>query len=110
MQKSQDKKIISRYFSIIILMAVVGIAILVKAMSVMVFERGYWREVANRSVVGSVVIPPKRGNILSDDGQLMASSVPQYTLFMDFMVSDRDEARRIKAQARRDSLIRMHET
>lgn len=110
MQKSQDKKIISRYFSIIILMAVVGIAILAKAMSVMVFERGYWREVANRSVVGSVVIPPKRGNILSDDGQLMASSVPQYTLFMDFMVSDRDEARRIKAQTRRDSLIRMHET
>ena len=110
MQKPQDKKIISRYFSIIIIMAVVGLAILGKAVSVMIFERSYWREVANRSVVGRVAIPPKRGNILSDDGQLMASSVPQYTLFMDFMVSDRDELRRMKAQERRDTLLQKHMT
>lgn len=110
MQHPKDKKIISRYFSIIIIMAMVGVAILVKAMSVMVFERNYWREVADNYVVDSIVVAPKRGNILSDDGQLMASSVPQYTLFMDFMVSDRDEVRRIKAQNRRDSLLRKHET
>ena len=110
MQHPKDKKIISRYFSIIIVMAVVGVAILVKAMSVMVFERNYWREVAENYVVDSIAVAPKRGNILSDDGQLMASSVPQYTLFMDFMVSDRDEVRRIKAQNRRDSLLRKHET
>ena len=110
MQDPKDKKIISRYFTIIILMGVVGIIILLKAMSVMVFERNYWKEVASRSIVDSVAITPRRGNILSDDGLLMASSVPQYTLFMDFMVSDRDEARRIKAQNRRDSLLRVHET
>ena len=110
MQKPKDKKIITRYFSIIIFMAVVGLAILIKALSIMVFERNYWREVASRSVVDSVSIPPKRGNILSDDGLLMASSVPQYMLFMDFMVSDRDEARRIKAQHRRDSLLKENMT
>lgn len=110
MQNPKDKKIISRYFSIIIFMAIVGIAILFKATSIMVFERNYWREVAGRLVIDSVTIPPKRGNILSDEGLLMASSVPQYTLFMDFMVSDRDEARRVKAQNRRDSLLRKHET
>lgn len=110
MQRPRDKKIITRYFSIIIIMAVVGLAILFKALSIMVFERNYWREVANRSVVDSVSIPPKRGNIFSDDGLLMASSVPQYMLFMDFMVSDRDEARRIKAQHRRDSLLKENMT
>ena len=103
MQNPKDKRIISRYFTIIILVAIVGVAILSKALSIMVFERSYWRDVANRSVVDSIPIPPKRGNILSDDGQLMASSVPQYTLFMDFMVSDRDPIRRKKAQHRRDS-------
>ena len=110
MQNPKDKKIISRYFTIIILMAIVGIAILFKALSIMVFERGYWRDVANRSVVDSIPIAPKRGNILSDEGQLMASSVPQYTLFMDFMVSDRDPVRRRKSQHRRDSLLQAHET
>ena len=108
MQNPKDKKIVSRYFTIIILMAMVGIIILLKAMSVMIFERNYWKEVTERSVVDSVAIAPKRGNILSDDGQLMASSVPQYTLFMDFRVSDSDESRRIKAQHRRDSLLDVH--
>jgi len=110
MQKPKDKKIISRYFTIIILMAIVGLAILVKALSVMVFERNYWREVADRMVVDSVPIAPKRGNILSDDGLLMASSVPQHTLFMDFMVTDPDESQRVKAQFRRDSLLKAHMT
>ena len=52
-QDLKDKKIVSRYFTVIILMAIVGIAILFKAMSVMIFERNYWREVASRSVVDS---------------------------------------------------------
>ena len=108
MQGPKDKKIISRYFTIIILMAVVGIVILIKAMSIMVFERSYWKEVASRSIVDSIAIAPRRGNILSDNGELMASSMPQYTLFMDFMVSDKDGARRIKAQNRRDSLLLVH--
>ena len=105
MQKPEDKKIISRYFSIIILMAALGVAILGKALFIMVFERGYWEQVRNRSIVDSLVIEPRRGNILADDGQLLASSTPQYTLFMDFYVSDRDEVRRLKTQHLRDTLI-----
>ena len=101
----KDKKIISRYFSIIIFMAMIGIAVLLKAMSIMVFERGYWREVAEKALSDSVVIPARRGNILSDDGQLMASSLPQYRLYMDFEVSDSDEKRRKDAQHRRDTLL-----
>lgn len=105
MQNPKDKKIISRYFSIIIIMAAVGIAILGKALFTMVFERSYWETVRNRSMVSGIEIPARRGNILSDDGQLLASSVPQYTLFMDFYVSDNDEERRINAQKKRDTLI-----
>ena len=105
MQNPKDKKIISRYFSIIIIMVAVGIAILGKALFTMVFERNYWETVRNRSMVSGIEIPARRGNILSDDGQLLASSVPQYTLFMDFYVSDNDEERRINAQKKRDTLI-----
>lgn len=106
MQKPKDNRIISRYFTIIIFMAIIGLAVLGKAFSVMVFERNYWREVGSRGVKDSVAIAPKRGNILSDDGQLMATSAPQYTLFMDFWVTDSDEGRRQKAQHRRDTLIK----
>ena len=105
MQKPEDKKIITRYFSIIIVMAALSVSILGKALYIMVFERGYWEEVRSRSIVDSLVIEPRRGNILADDGQLLASSTPQYTLFMDFYVSDRDEERRLRAQHLRDTLI-----
>ena len=105
MQKPEDKKIITRYFSIIIVMAALGVSILGKALYIMVFERSYWEEVRNRSIVDSLVIEPRRGNILADDGQLLASSTPQYTLFMDFYVSDRDEERRLRAQHLRDTMI-----
>ena len=105
MQNPIDKKVVSRYFSVIIFMAAVGILILFKAMWVMVFERNYWGDVASRSVTDSIPIPPRRGNILSDDGQLMASSMPQYTLYMDFLVSDIDANRRMKAQMQRDTML-----
>ena len=106
MQNPQDKKIISRYFSVIIIMVAVSVAILVKALYTMVLERSYWVAVRDRSIVSGIEIPARRGNILGDDGQLLASSVPQYTLFMDFYVSDNDAESREKAQYRRDTLIR----
>ena len=32
---------------------------------------------------------PTRGNIISSDGQLMASSLPEYKIYMDFMINKR---------------------
>jgi cell division protein FtsI (penicillin-binding protein 3) len=40
--------------------------------------------VADRFVKENMVVYPTRGNILSADGQLMASSLPEYKIFMDF--------------------------
>ena len=43
-----------------------------------------------KSKMEDVLVPANRGNILSQDGQLMASTVPYYTLFMDFQAVDQD--------------------
>ena len=48
---------------------------------------------------------PNRGNIISSDGKLMASSLPEYRIYMDFMSGEKDEKRRKKDQARRDSIL-----
>ena len=72
MQGPKDRKIISRYFSIIVMMAVVGISILLKALYVMVFEHNYWQVVSSRYLVDSVAVEPRRGNILSDNGEIMS--------------------------------------
>ncbi len=86
-------------------MALIGVAIIVKASIVMFAERQYWQDVANRFVKENVPVKPNRGNIISADGKLMASSLPEYKIYIDFMSGERDEAKFRKDQARRDSVF-----
>ena len=92
----------TRYFFVVLLMGLVGIAIVVKGAMIMFAERQYWHDVADRFVKENVTVKPNRGNILSSDGKLMASSLPEYKIYMDFMSGERDEKRRKKDQQRKD--------
>ena len=102
------RSIMTRFFLIVVLFATVGVCIVLKAAIIMFKERGYWNEVADRFVKENVLVDPNRGNILSTDGKLLASSLPEYSLYMDFMVSDPDESRKAKEQAKKDSLFKSH--
>ena len=73
----------TRYFFVILLMALIGIAIVVKAGITMFAERQYWQDVADRFVKENVTVKPNRGNIISSDGKLMASSLPILNANMD---------------------------
>nr|WP_325289757.1 penicillin-binding transpeptidase domain-containing protein [uncultured Bacteroides sp.] len=78
------KNIMTRYFFVVLLMSLMGIAVVVKAGFIMFAEQGYWKDVADRFVREGVPVKPNRGNILSADGKLMASSLPEYRIYMDF--------------------------
>ncbi len=60
------------------------IYMLYRAGHTMTTERDFWLEVAERDKDDSVSVAPTRGNILSTDGQLLASSLPEYKIYMDF--------------------------
>ena len=62
-------------------------AIIGKALYIMTVKKQYWMEVADRLKRDSVSVKPNRGNILSCDGQLMATTIPEYKIFMDFQAS-----------------------
>ncbi|WP_321435994.1 penicillin-binding protein [uncultured Bacteroides sp.] len=83
------KSIMTRYFFIILVMGLIGVAIIVKAGIVMFAERQYWKDVADRFVKENVIVHPSRGNIISADGKLMASSLPEYKIYMDFIAGGR---------------------
>ena len=78
------KNIMTRYFFVVLVMGLLGIAIVVKAAIIMFAERQYWQDVADRFIKENVTVKPNRGNILSSDGKLMASSLPEYRIYMDF--------------------------
>lgn len=101
------KDISVRYFSIVALMVVAFLSVIIKAAFLMFACRDYWEQVAARFVKEDIVKKPNRGNILSADGQLMASSLPEYKIFMDFMTSESKKfpERRKADQDRRDTLL-----
>ena len=78
------KKIVPRYKIVGYFMVLLGILVVGKAMYIATVKRDYWQQVADRLKRDSVSVKPVRGNILSCDGRLMASSLPEYKLFMDF--------------------------
>ena len=69
---------------IAVVLTLVGFAVVGKAFYIMTAKKQYWTDVADRLKRDSVSVKPKRGNILSCDGQLMASSITEYKIYMDF--------------------------
>ena len=100
-----NKKIMPRYFVVIVLMSLFGVYVLGNAAYLAFVEKDYWTEVSQKLVKENVPIPAKRGNILAADGQVMASSLPEYKIYMDFVASDRDPETAQKLQAWRDSVL-----
>ena len=84
MSKFDNDKVMPRYMFIAVVLTIVGIAVIGKAFYIMTAKKQYWTDVADRLKRDSVSVKPKRGNILSCDGQLMASSIPEYKIYMDF--------------------------
>lgn len=80
------KNIIHRFVFIGVVALLVSVLIVGKAVYTMFFQNDYWMKIADRFVRENLELLPTRGNILSADGNLMASSLPEYRIFMDFKV------------------------
>ena len=87
MSKFSNDQVMPRYMIIALALTLIGIAIIGKAFYIMTVKKQYWTEVADRLKRDSVSVKPTRGNILSCDGQLMATSIPEYKIFMDFQAA-----------------------
>lgn len=102
---NKNNKAVKRFRLISFAIGAIGIYIIGTALNTMLFHADYWRQVSKRFVSDSLSVEATRGNIISADGKVMVASLPQYRLFMDFVVIDADETAREKAQAWRDSAL-----
>lgn len=73
-----------RYLFIAVLLTFAGVAIVAKTLYIMTAKKDYWTTVQQQMKHDSIPVKPNRGNILSSNGQLMASSIPEYRIYMDF--------------------------
>lgn len=84
MSKFDNKKTMPRYYFIAVMMTLVAVVVVAKSTYIMSVKRTYWMQVASRVKKDSVAVPAVRGNILSCNGTVLASSLPEYKLFIDF--------------------------
>ncbi|MBO6187412.1 MAG: transpeptidase family protein [Prevotella sp.] len=87
MSKFKNENVMARYMAIALVLTLISVAVIGKALYIMTAKKQYWTEVADRLKRDSVDVLPNRGNILSCDEQLMATSIPEYKIFMDFQAS-----------------------
>lgn len=91
------------FFAIVLSCAIIGQIVYLKT-----YKKDYWLEVAARYKRTNVEVPAKRGEILADNGEVLAASIPEYRLYFDFMSSEKKPKRREKDQNRRDSILRVN--
>lgn len=103
--KYNTRRVLARYKFIGFLFGFFGLVILLKAAYLMTVDRDYWLAVNAKFESEYKPLPATRGNILSADGQLLATSLPEYRIFLDPMSWERDSVKREKDQKRRDSIL-----
>ena len=68
-------------------------------------ERDFWNEVRERNIKYNQKIPAKRGNILSDNGEILVSSLVKYRVFIDFDYTDPNSKKtEDRVKKRKDSI------
>ncbi len=81
----KGNRILMSYFVVVLLLGTLAVFILMQAINTAFVERDKWMKLAENTKLPNRLVLPGRGNIYSSDGKLMATSVPRYYMYLDFM-------------------------
>ncbi|MDE5843433.1 MAG: PASTA domain-containing protein [Muribaculaceae bacterium] len=98
-KKTNNKsKILFRYGLITLAFVLIAIAIILKLFNTTVIEAGKWNERARRDFSKLDTISPERGNILSDNGNILACNLKVYDIKIDLRHAKVQKRKFIQAQ------------
>lgn len=80
---SDRRDILLRFGIVYVLILGVAAAIIFKIIDIQFLERPIWMKLASRLTQADRQAPANRGNIFAADGELLASTLPKYYLYMD---------------------------
>ena len=78
-----DKKILTRLYIVSACLFLFAITVVVKLVSIQMVHGNKYKEMAHQRTERLFTIAPNRGNLYSDDGSLLATSVSRYTIRFD---------------------------
>ncbi|MFK5972961.1 MAG: penicillin-binding protein [Flavobacteriaceae bacterium] len=92
-----DKNILTRLYIVAGFLFLFAAAVLFKLVSIQTVHGDKYRELAIKRTERMFTISPNRGNLYSDDGSLLATSVSRYTIRFDAVtVSDKNFKENVK--------------
>ncbi|MDX1326427.1 MAG: penicillin-binding protein, partial [Arenibacter sp.] len=101
-----EKNILVRLYIVAGCLFLFAAAVLVKLVSIQMVDGDKYKQLAMARTEKVFTIAPKRGNLYSDDGSLLATSVSRYTIRFDAVtVRDKDFEEHIKPLS--DSLAKL---
>lgn len=83
MKQNNKKNILMRYTVIVLLFIVFGIGVLVKLFNTTVIEAPAWNERSKKELSRIDTIKPERGNLLADNGNILACNLRVYDVLVD---------------------------
>lgn len=100
-----SKKIMPRYLFVVGILVFIACLVVMRFLYIMSVEREFWMNKKAELTRDSLVLLPKRGDILASDGRILATSLSEYILNFDYMSYEKDSVLRAKDQLRRDTLL-----
>ena len=82
---NKKREIIWRVWFAMFLITLFGLAIIYKAASIQIVQGVELRKLADSLTVFSKEIEPERGNIYTENGDLLSTSLPFFEIRMDFL-------------------------
>ena len=76
-------EVLYRVYSVAAVVLLVAVVILTRLFTLTVTDAHIWEAKADRLYVKLVEVPSQRGNILADDGSLLATSLPFFDIHFD---------------------------
>ena len=83
MAASIKHELAGRLGLVYLIVMVIAALIVIKALHVQIWEGDKWRKMGRSVSFKDFEVAPNRGNIYADDGRILASSVPYYSLRLD---------------------------
>ncbi len=84
------KDILFRAYIIYVIVLIMAIIIVVRMFSLIFVNGEEYREMAEENLIRERILEASRGNIYSDDGSLLATSVPVFDVYWDAVTVNKD--------------------
>ena len=88
---SDDRQMKVRMVVVYVAVTAVAVAVAVKLFTIQFAEGAQWRERAARVATAWHTVEPDRGNILAEDGRLLATTISEYEIRVDMVPRGRND-------------------